>query len=121
MGSSVGSKTQWTGSIQFICTWTGLEDKPENYFIMSYVLMEKNGKTMLEIIQDDNRPHAVEEEAQEKTVLFYKHWSDWQNPIRVDSGQNFSDIYIIKECRFNFLLKKIFLKNTICQFSLFIG
>ncbi|HNQ00301.1 MAG TPA: SRPBCC domain-containing protein, partial [Bacteroidia bacterium] len=42
----------------------GLEDKPENYFIMSYVLMEKNGKTMLEIIQDDNRPHAVEEEAQ---------------------------------------------------------
>ena len=69
MGSSVGSETQWTGSIQFIFG-PGLEDKPENYFIMSYVLMEKNGKTMLEIIQDDNRPHAVEEEAQGRQSHF---------------------------------------------------
>jgi len=41
-----------------------LDDKPENYFIMSYVLTEENGKTKLEIIQEDNRPNAVQEEPQ---------------------------------------------------------
>ncbi|MNQ62978.1 hypothetical protein D3C85_773440 [compost metagenome] len=42
----------------------GLEDKPENYFIMSYVLSEENQKTKLEIIQEDNRSGAVQEEPQ---------------------------------------------------------
>ncbi|MFB3386325.1 SRPBCC family protein [Flavobacterium sp. LAR06] len=42
----------------------GLEDKPENYFIMSYVLSGDNQKTKLEIIQEDNRPNAVQEEPQ---------------------------------------------------------
>jgi hypothetical protein len=42
----------------------GLEDKPENYFIMSYVLTEVKGKTNLEIIQEDNRPNAVQEDEQ---------------------------------------------------------
>lgn len=41
-----------------------LEDKPENYFIMSYVLTEENGITKLEIIQEDNRPNAIQEELQ---------------------------------------------------------
>lgn len=41
-----------------------LEDKPENYFIMSYVLTSEGGKTKLEIIQEDNRPNAVQEETQ---------------------------------------------------------
>ena len=41
-----------------------LEDKPENYFIMSYVLSEENNKVKLEIIQEDNRPGAVQEEPQ---------------------------------------------------------
>jgi hypothetical protein len=41
-----------------------LEDKPENYFIMSYILTSENGKTKLEIIQEDNRPTAVQEEPQ---------------------------------------------------------
>jgi uncharacterized protein YndB with AHSA1/START domain len=41
-----------------------LEDKPENYFVMSYVLTEVNGNTKLEIIQEDNRPNAVQEEQQ---------------------------------------------------------
>ncbi len=41
-----------------------LEDKPENYFIMSYILTEENGVTKLEIIQEDNRPNAVQEEPQ---------------------------------------------------------
>jgi len=38
----------------------GLEDKPENYFIMSYVLTNENGQTKLEIFQEDNRPNAVQ-------------------------------------------------------------
>lgn len=41
-----------------------LEDKPENYFIMSYILTSENSKTRLEIIQEDNRPNAVQEEPQ---------------------------------------------------------
>ncbi|MEO6254331.1 MAG: SRPBCC domain-containing protein [Ferruginibacter sp.] len=42
----------------------GREDKPENYFIMNYVLTGNNEKTTLEIIQEDNRPNAVQEEPQ---------------------------------------------------------
>ena len=44
----------------------GLEDKPENYFIMSYILSEENGKIKLEIHQEDNRPGAIQEEPQGK-------------------------------------------------------
>lgn len=40
------------------------EDKPENYFIMNYILTPENGQTKLEIIQEDNRPNAVQEEPQ---------------------------------------------------------
>ena len=41
----------------------GLEDKPENYFIMKYVLKdENNGYTRLDIIQEDNRPNATTED-----------------------------------------------------------
>ena len=43
-----------------------LEDKPENYFIMSYVLTEVGGQTKLEIIQEDNRPNAVQEKLQDE-------------------------------------------------------
>ena len=41
-----------------------LEDKPENYFTMNYVLTEINGETKLQIIQEDNRQNAVQEEPQ---------------------------------------------------------
>ncbi|WP_264552980.1 SRPBCC family protein [Flavobacterium sp. N2038] len=41
-----------------------LEDKPENYFIMSYILTTENQKTKLEIIQEDNRPGAIQEKPQ---------------------------------------------------------
>lgn len=48
-----------------------LEDKPENYFTMTYVLTPDNDQTKLEIIQEDNRPNAVQEEVQgeENSVL----------------------------------------------------
>ncbi|MEP6845694.1 MAG: SRPBCC domain-containing protein, partial [Panacibacter sp.] len=42
----------------------GLEDKPENYFIMSYILTTENGQTKVEIIQEDTRPDARQEEPQ---------------------------------------------------------
>lgn len=41
-----------------------LEDKPENYFEMIYSLTAGNGQTKLEIIQEDNRPNAVQEDVQ---------------------------------------------------------
>jgi uncharacterized protein YndB with AHSA1/START domain len=42
----------------------GREDIPENYFIMNYILTADNENTKLEIIQEDNRPNAVQEEPQ---------------------------------------------------------
>lgn len=42
----------------------GLEDLPENYFIMSYMLSENDGTTRLEIVQEDNRPGAKQEPPQ---------------------------------------------------------
>jgi uncharacterized protein YndB with AHSA1/START domain len=49
----------------------GLEDRPENYFVMNYNLKEQNGQTVLEIIQDDKRPNAVQEapQGEENPVL----------------------------------------------------
>jgi uncharacterized protein YndB with AHSA1/START domain len=41
-----------------------LEDKPGNYFIMSYILSEENQKVKLEILQEDNRPGAIQEDPQ---------------------------------------------------------
>jgi uncharacterized protein YndB with AHSA1/START domain len=43
----------------------GLDDKPENYFTMTYTLEELNGKTMLAIIQDDPREQPPQEQAEE--------------------------------------------------------
>lgn len=42
----------------------GLEDKPENYFIMKYVLTDLNGKTKLDMIMEDDRSVAVQEDPQ---------------------------------------------------------
>lgn len=41
-----------------------LEDKQENYFVMNYFLTTENDQTKLEIMQEDNRPNAVQEEPQ---------------------------------------------------------
>ena len=42
----------------------GLEDKPENYFEMNYVLTAESEGTKLVILQIDNRPGAKQEEPQ---------------------------------------------------------
>lgn len=49
----------------------GLEDRPEHYFMMSYVLTPEEGKTKLQIIQEDNRPGAKQEaiQGEENPVL----------------------------------------------------
>lgn len=41
----------------------GLDDLPENYFTMTYMLEEVNGKTTLTIIQDDPREQVPQEPA----------------------------------------------------------
>ena len=82
IGSDIKFRTEWDGKVfeqwgkvidvrpnelvkySLFAPRPDLEDKPENYFIMSYVLTEESGQTKLEIIQEDNRPNAVQEEPQ---------------------------------------------------------
>ena len=49
----------------------GLEDKPENYFIMDYKMSKESGGVKLDIIQEDNREGAVQEapQGEENPVL----------------------------------------------------
>ena len=48
-----------------------LEDKPENYFVMNYILSEEKNCIKLDIIQEDDRPGAVQEapQGEENPVL----------------------------------------------------
>ena len=82
VGSDIRFKTQWEDKIfehwgkilevrknelikySLFAPRPGLEDKPENYFVMNYILTAVNGQTNLKIIQYDNRPGAVQEEPQ---------------------------------------------------------
>jgi uncharacterized protein YndB with AHSA1/START domain len=43
-----------------------LEDKPENYFTMTYKVTSNNGHIKLEIVQEDNRKGAVQNEPQDE-------------------------------------------------------
>ena len=88
VGNEIKFETEWEGKIfkqwgkileikpnklikySLFAPSPGLEDKPENYFIMNYVLTDEgNGSTNLEIIQEDNRPGAVAEETQEENPV----------------------------------------------------
>jgi uncharacterized protein YndB with AHSA1/START domain len=82
IGSDIKFRTEWEGRIfeqwgkvlevrpnelvkySLFAPRPDLEDKPENYFIMSYVLTQQDGLTQLEIIQEDNRRTAVQEQRQ---------------------------------------------------------
>ncbi len=82
VGSKIRFKTEWEAKIfeqwgivleftpmtklrySLFAPRPDLDDKPENYFEMIYTLTEQSGKTNLEIIQEDNRPNAVQEEPQ---------------------------------------------------------
>jgi uncharacterized protein YndB with AHSA1/START domain len=81
-GSPITFKAEWNGKVleqwgkvlefkpcerliyNLFAPAPGLEDKPENYFVMSYMLYPENGQTKLEIIQEDNRPTAVQQAVQ---------------------------------------------------------
>jgi uncharacterized protein YndB with AHSA1/START domain len=82
VGSDIRFKTQWEGKIfeqwgtvlevrqnelikySLFAPRPDLEDKPENYFVMNYILTADSGQTILEIIQNDNRPDAVQRDPQ---------------------------------------------------------
>jgi len=82
VGSDIRFKTQWEGKVfeqwgkilevrqnelikySLFAPRPDLEDKPENYFVMNYILTAGSGQTTLEIIQNDNRAGAVQEEPQ---------------------------------------------------------
>lgn len=77
VGSHIRYRTEWDGAV--VEQWghveefrptslirhtlyaprEDLEDKPENYFTMNYVLEEAEGVTTLTVIQDDPRPPAA--------------------------------------------------------------
>jgi uncharacterized protein YndB with AHSA1/START domain len=89
IGSDIKFRTEWEGRIfeqwgkvlevrpnelvkySLFAPRPDLEDKPENYFIMSYVLTQQDGLTQLVIIQEDNRPNAIQEprQGEENPVL----------------------------------------------------
>jgi len=64
MGKVLAFKPSELESYSLFAPKPGVEDKPENYFTMSYRLNSENGHTKLEIVQEDNRPNAVQEAPQ---------------------------------------------------------
>ena len=82
VGSTIRFRTEWEGTVfeqwgkvleikpnemlkySLFAPRPNLEDKPENYFVMSYILTDEKTSIKLEIIQEDNRPGAVQEEPQ---------------------------------------------------------
>lgn len=82
VGSDIRFRTEWEGKVyeqwgkvlqvipkesvkySLFAPRPGLEDKPENYFIMTYSLTNKNGETVLKIIKEDSRENVIEEEAE---------------------------------------------------------
>lgn len=82
VGSEIRFSTEWQGQIfeqwgkildikqnelikySLFAPRPDLEVKPENYFIMNYILTPSDDLVIIEIIQEDNRPGAVQEEPQ---------------------------------------------------------
>ncbi|MEO5943596.1 MAG: SRPBCC domain-containing protein [Ferruginibacter sp.] len=89
VGSDIKFRTEWEGKIfeqwgkilevrpmellkySLFAPRPDLEDSPENYFMMSYILTTEDEQTKLEIIQEDTRPNAVQEapQGEENPVL----------------------------------------------------
>lgn len=88
-GSDIRFRTEWEGKVfeqwgkilevrrnelikySLFAPRPDLEDKPENYFVMHYVLTPENNQTKLEIIQEDDRPNAAQEadQGEENPIL----------------------------------------------------
>lgn len=89
LGGEIGFKTAWEGQVfeqwgkileivphklirySLFAPRPGLEDKPENYIVMNYILSEEQNCIQLDIMQEDNRPGAVQEapQGEENPVL----------------------------------------------------
>jgi uncharacterized protein YndB with AHSA1/START domain len=89
VGSEIRFRTEWKGQVfeqwgkilevvpqklirySLFAPRPGLEDKPENYFVMNYIINEEKNSIRLDIIQEDNRPGAVQEapQGEENPVL----------------------------------------------------
>ena len=81
-GSQIRFRTEWEGQVfeqwgtvkeivpfklikySLFAPRPGMEDKPENYFMMSYILTGSDGAVELEIVQQDDRRGAVQEDPQ---------------------------------------------------------
>lgn len=81
-GSSIRFRSEWQGQVfeqwgtvlevvpgqklryNLFAPRPDLEDKPENYFVMEYLLSEEGEQTLLEIVQLDERPGAKQEPVQ---------------------------------------------------------
>ena len=89
VGSEIRFRTEWEGQIfeqwgkileivpqqlirySLFAPRPDLEDRPENYFVMNYILSEEKSCIRLDIIQEDNRQGAVQEapQGEENPVL----------------------------------------------------
>jgi uncharacterized protein YndB with AHSA1/START domain len=78
VGGSIRFTSEWEGRAERIEQWgtileirpnelmkyrlftpgLDLEDKPENYCVTSYVLVNEHGRTRVELIHQDNRPNG---------------------------------------------------------------
>lgn len=81
-GTPIAFRTEWEGKVfeqwgeilevhplelikySLFAPRPGLEDKAENYFVMQYIIEKEKGITKLQIIQEDNRPGAIQEAEQ---------------------------------------------------------
>ncbi|MDQ6761825.1 MAG: SRPBCC domain-containing protein [Bacteroidota bacterium] len=89
VGSEIRFRTEWEGKVfeqwgkvlaiiplqlikyNLFAPRPGLEDRPENYFVMNYKLSEEENGVKLEITQEDNREGAIQEapQGEENPVL----------------------------------------------------
>lgn len=105
IGSSIRFRTEWDGNVyeqwgtvleftpyqclrySLFAPRPGLEDKPENYFTMSYFLSKEGDGTLLSIQQIDNRPGSdsideendVTEDDEQSVLLILKRLAESTN------------------------------------------
>lgn len=88
-GNNIRFRTEWEGKVfeqwgsilkiiphqlikySLFAPRPGLEDKPENYFTMNYVLTDETSHIRLEIIQEDNGPAQFRKNPREKKIRCY--------------------------------------------------
>lgn len=103
VGSSITFHSEWQGTVyeqwgtilevapnklikySLFAPRPDLQDKPENYFVMSYELAERDGSTTLTVIQQDDRPgsqpqQSVDSEGQPSVLDMLKSLVEQRSP-----------------------------------------